>query len=131
MPRCAGRGGRRGRVAQQPRDVIARQRVAADAVEVGGRFTRRQHLDRADAIAPERGEQIERRRAARPVALRHSAPDGFAVGQQVVEKRRHDGTAIRLIAWRERQRQRQRTALFVGDPVVEVDKTLAAAGLSQ
>lgn len=121
-------GLRRGRdFAQQARDVRVGERVAADAFDVVRRFVGRQHLQRADAIAAERREQRERGRAARAVAHRDSPADRLAVGQQVVEIIADEPTAIRLVARRERQRQRQRPALRIADPFVEVDKALAVA----
>ncbi|CCJ78257.1 hypothetical protein BN135_3321 [Cronobacter muytjensii 530] len=118
-------GKRRSGVAQHRGDIHCRERPRANGIQPFRRFTVAQQLDCPDAVAPELRQQIERFQALRPVARRQTPPDAFAVRQQVIEVIAYP-RAAHIRAGRERQRQRERPALRVMDPVRKVVQPVLA-----
>ncbi len=87
-----------------------------NAIKSGRRFALRQELNRSDAIAADSLQEIEGFSGVGGELRANSAADGSRVGKQVVEVVLHLFTANRLVAGRERQRQRKWPARRRLDP---------------
>ncbi|CCK17516.1 hypothetical protein BN136_3526 [Cronobacter universalis NCTC 9529] len=81
-------------VAQHRGNIHCGEWPGANGKEPFRRFTGRQQLNGADAVASQLRQQIERLQALRPVAHRQPPPDVFTVRQQVVEVIAHPRAAV-------------------------------------
>lgn len=104
---------------QSPLDIRLAQQFSLDGVPACGLDARRQQLHRADAIAPDRGQQIEGTRGPRMKPGAQPTSDGHAVRQQVVEIVVHHVTAVLQVRGKG-QRQRQRASFFDMRPGFDV-----------
>ena len=92
------------------------QGLGFDAVESGGCEIGREELHRADAVTPDRREEIERGRRSGVESAAEAEPDGVAVGEEIVEIVFDGGPAVWRIPGCEGQGEGQHARRRRRDP---------------